>query len=72
MKLYYQSMNHLLAYNQNQKPKPVDPFSDPVGPVEAFQVPKEDSEDNFAITVLTSLSCPVKKVLMNQVHLDTI
>ena len=52
MKLYNQSMNRLLTYDRNQDAEPVDPFPDPVVPVED---PKEDLEDDLAITLPTSL-----------------
>ena len=39
MKLYNRSMNRLLPYDRKQDPKPVDPFPDPVVPVEPV-VPK--------------------------------
>ena len=44
MKLYNQSMNCLLTYDRKQDPEPVDPFPDPVAPVEN---PKEYLEDDF-------------------------
>ena len=34
MKLYNQPMNRLLTYDRKQDPEPVDPFPDPVAPVE--------------------------------------
>ena len=52
MKLYNQSINRLLTYDQKQDPKPGDPFSDPVVPVED---PKEDLENDLAITLPPSL-----------------
>ena len=52
MKLYNQSMNRLLTYDRKQDPEPVDPFPDPLVPVEN---PKEDLEDDLAITLPPSL-----------------
>ena len=52
MKLYNQSMNRLLTYDRKQDPEPVDPFRDPVARVED---PKEDLEDDLAITLPPSL-----------------
>ena len=52
MKLYNQLMNRLLTYDRKQDPEPVDPFPDPVVPVEN---PKEDLEDDLAITLPPSL-----------------
>ena len=54
MKLYNQSMNCWLTYDQKQDPEPVDLFPDPVVPVEPV-FPKEDLEDDLAITLQTSL-----------------
>ena len=52
MKLYNQSINRLLTYDRKQDAKSVDPFPDPVVSVED---PKEDLEDDFAITLPPSL-----------------
>ena len=52
MKLYNQFINRLLTYDRKQNPEPVDPFSYPVAPVED---PKEDLEDDLAITLPPSL-----------------
>ena len=52
IKLYNQSMNRLLIYDRKQDPEPVDPFPDHVAPVED---PKEDLEDDLAITLPPSL-----------------
>ena len=52
MKLYNQSMNCLLTYDRKQDPEPVDPFPDPLVPVED---PKEDLEDDLAINLPPSL-----------------
>ena len=41
-------MNRLLTYDRKQDSEPVDPFPDPVFPMED---PKEDLEDNLAITL---------------------
>ena len=51
-KLYNQSTNCLLTYDRKQDPKPVDPFPDHVVPLEH---PKEDLEDDLAITLPPSL-----------------
>ena len=45
-------MTRLLTYDQKQDPKPVDPFPDPVVSMED---PKEDLEDDLAITLPHSL-----------------